>query len=177
MAFSQRALSFTALAQRIRGWTANLLACAIVLAIGLALGWQTIGLLNEKQPQIPRSDAALLPDVLPTGPEREFMTKSGLLRVERQPNPDEALNAMRAFCRQPGDNKPRSEAGPGERTFVAQLLEERPLEESPPIALYRPPGQSRMVIGIDQRSRRIISWSWAMPADDGAWSLYHFRPK
>jgi hypothetical protein len=174
-----RPADYGTLARRISLWTTKILAAAIVIAIGLALGWRITGWLREPPPstQLPNVAAASasLPQI---NNEHEFWTSGGLVKVQRQTStPEEAIGAMRAFCREkPPSVEPRN-IGPGEAAFVKQLMAEEPLEESPPIALYQPPGQATMVVAVDCDQKRIIAWSFAAPTSGSAWSLYHFRPK
>src|SRR5882672_3620491 len=116
--------NFSDLARRIRGWTTNFLAIAIVLAVGLALGWQLTSWWREKSPQVVAGDAAVAAANLPAvGQEREFWTSGGLLKVQRQSGGlSEAIDAMRAFCREnTAIGQPRA-IGTGEAEFVTQLL-------------------------------------------------------
>jgi len=172
------AATFGDLSRRISGWTTNLLVVGVILTIGLALGWQLTGWWRESAapPLTPARDlAANLPAI---ENEREFWTSGGLLKIQRQAgNPDDVLGAMRAFCRQPAETLTPREIRSGEANFVSTLLDTTPLEEAGPLALYQPPGQAAMIVAIDRPARRIVAWSIATPADDGQWSLYHFRPK
>ncbi|HEY2415877.1 MAG TPA: hypothetical protein VGI40_26790 [Pirellulaceae bacterium] len=174
-----RSADYGTLAQRISGWTTNILAAAIVIAIGLALGWQITGWFREPSAATSLSEGANVSVNLPAiANEHEFLTSSGLVKVQRQNGtPTEAIEAMRAFCREkPLATQPRT-IGPGEAAFVKQLMAEPPLEQSPPIALFQPPGQALMVVAVDRERSQIVGWSFATPAPGGAWSLYHFRPK
>ncbi len=171
--------NFGQLARRISAWTTNFLAAAIVVAIGLALGWQLTSWWREKPAPSETADlstaAANLPQV---GNEREFWTKGGLLKVQSiTGTPDDALAAMRAFCLEKNTADAPRTTGQGEASFVTQLLAEQPLEESPPLALFQPPGQAAMVVAVNRQTRQIVSWSFALPTTDSRWSLYHFRPK
>jgi hypothetical protein len=173
------AASFGEVSHRLTRWTTTLLALAIVLAMGLALGWQLMSWFRER-PE-PRAIAAAAPpisDLPPVLQQREFSTNSGLLKVQRQSGtPTDALNAMREFCREKIPNRLPRETKQGETEFVAKLLNETPLEEADGLALYQPAGQAAMIVAIDRPTRQIVSWSLATPAGDGQWSLYHFRPK
>jgi hypothetical protein len=174
-----RPADYGTLARRISDWTTNILAAGIIVAIGLALGWQITGWFREPSAAPSLTDAANVSVSLPLiANEHEFLTSSGLVKVQRQTGmPSEAIEAMQAFCREkPPASQPRT-VGPGEAAFVKQLLAEPPLEESPPIALYQPPGQATMIVAVDRDLQRIIAWSFAAPTPGGDWSLYHFRPK
>jgi hypothetical protein len=176
---SDRPADYGTLARRISGWTTNILAAAIVVALGLALGWQITGWFREPSVTPANTDLANASADLPTiANEHEFLTTGGLVKIQRQiGTPAEAIEAMRAFCReQPPTIQPRT-IGPGEAAFVKQLLAEPPLEEPPPLALFQPPGQATMVVAVDRDLKRIIAWSFAAPTPGGGWSLYHFRPK
>jgi hypothetical protein len=175
----ERTADFGKLARRISGWTTNILLAAIVVAIGLALGWQITGWFREPSATPSLTDAANISVNLPAiANEHEFLTSGGLVRVQRQiGTPTEAIDNMRAFCREkPLATQPHS-VGAGEAAFIKQLLAEPPLEESSPIALFQPPGQTMMIVAIDRDDKRIVAWSFAAPTTDGDWSLYHFRPK
>jgi hypothetical protein len=175
-----RQRSFASLAAQVSGWTTNLLATAIVLVGGLALGWQVIAWWRDQ----PRADAtsqeaslaaARLPDV---GEGREFLTASGLLKVERvSGGPSDAIAGMRQFCRANAPSEQQMTAGPAEAQFVAQLTLQPPLEETGDVALYQPRGQTAMVVAVNRQARRIVGWSFALPAGEGLWSIYHFRPQ
>ncbi|HZN34299.1 MAG TPA: hypothetical protein VFB80_10785, partial [Pirellulaceae bacterium] len=92
---------FGRLARRIATWTTNLLATAIVLAAGLAMGWQVLAWWRER-PEA-EAAAALPPEAaLPAIAEsREFWTRGGPLRIERvRGDAAAAQAAMREFCRQ-----------------------------------------------------------------------------
>jgi hypothetical protein len=161
------------------GWTTNILAIAIVIAIGLALGWQITSWLHEPTPSVQLADVTAASARLPQiSDEREFWTSGGLVKVQRQTGtPSDVIEAMLAFCREKSPASQSRGIGAGEAAFVKQLLAEQPLEESPPVALFQPPGQALMVVAIDRDQQRIIAWSFAAPTPGGSWSLYHFRPK
>jgi hypothetical protein len=170
---------FGTLARRINGWTTNILTAAIVVALGLALGWQITGWFREPSAASPATTIANAHVNLPEiANEHEFLTSSGLVRVQRQNGtPSEAIEAMRTFCREKLPTSEPRAIGPGEAAFVKQLMAEQPLEESPPVALFQPPGQATMVVAVDRDLQRIVAWSFASPTPSGGWSLYHFRPK
>jgi len=169
---------FRALAGRIRGLTTSLLAVAIVLALGLALGWQLAAWWREKPPAA-AGETQITAASMPTlGVDQEFLTESGLLKVEHQAGElNDAIAAMQARCRESVTSRRNTTPGPNESRFVNQLLKEPPLELSPPLALYQPPGQSLMVVAINRDSQQIVGWSIAVPSGEREWSLYHFRPK
>jgi hypothetical protein len=174
-----RPRDFGGLARQISAWTTNLLASAIVLAGGLAIGWQVISWWHDDSANAAANDEAALDQLkLPLADQgHEFWTSSGLLKVERvRGNRTDALDGMRAFCRATPPVVQRAEARPGEMAFVAQVAEEAPLEEAGGIALYQPKGQDAMVVAVDRRAGRIVGWSFALPAGQQSWSLYHFRP-
>jgi hypothetical protein len=173
-----KSADFRALAGRIRGLTTSLLAVAIVLALGLALGWQVAAWWREKPPAAAGGTQITAASMPTLGVDQEFLTESGLLKVERQSGElSDAVAAMREHCLHSVASARRRAAGSSESRFVAQLLKEPPLEESPTVALYQPPGQSLMVVAIHRDSQQIVGWSLAVPSGEREWSLYHFRPK
>jgi hypothetical protein len=171
--------SFASLARQISGWTTNLLATAIVLAGGLAFGWQVLFWWHEQpQPAAGPSEAFLAAADLPPAAGREFWTKHGPLKVEQvRGGPDEAIVTMRASCRGIQPPQDSAAAGPGEVQFLAQLSRQAPLEEAGDLALYQPPGRLAMVVAVSRSRQRIVGWSFALSASDGTWTLYHFRPQ
>ncbi len=174
----QTSASYGALARRIGGWTTNLLATAIILVGGLAMGWQVLAWWRDEGGAPVEKELAAQLDGLPQLAEgREFWTKNGPLKVERvRGNAAEAARAMREFCRGVSVMTAEGVPGPGETKFVAQLRQQAPLEETGDLALYQPPGQRSMVVAVGRTSGRIVGWSFALPAEEGVWTLYHFRP-
>jgi len=171
--------SFAGLAKQISGWTTNLLATAIVVVGGLALGWQVLDSWRDQpQPTAMSPEAALAAAKLPDmGEGQEFWTKSGLLKVERvRGGLSDAIGGMLEFCRAIAPSRQHATAGLAEAQFVAQLALQSPLEETGGVALYQPRGQTTMVVAVSRQTRRIVGWSFALPAGEGTWSLYHFRP-
>jgi len=169
---------FAGVARRIGLWTTILLATAIVLVGGLAVGWQVVGWWKEEPTNLAGQAAGLEAVDLPLlGKGREFWTRGGLLKVERVAGGlGEAQAAMRAFCRESGPAAERAEAGKGEAEFVEKLVRQTPLEEVKSIAVYQPAGQGAMAVAVDRGAKRIVGWSFAMEAEEGGWSVYHFRP-
>jgi hypothetical protein len=174
----QTSASYGALARRVGGWTTNLLATAIILVGGLAMGWQVLAWWRDEAGASDQKELAAQLDNLPLMAEgREFRTKNGPLKVERvHGDAAQAARAMREFCRGVPAATSEGTAGPGETKFVAQLRQQTPLEEAGDLSLYQPPGQRAMVVAVGRTSGRIIGWSFALPAEEGVWTLYHFRP-
>lgn len=174
---------FGSLARRISGWTTNLLATALVLVGGLAIGWQVLAWWkeagNEDSLALEREKLA---ELVPQAEGREFWTKRGPVKVERvRGSAAEATWAMRAFCKAAGertadDAGPAGEAGPGEARFVKKLREQEPWEDSGRVSVYQPAGQTGMMVGVRRPDERIVAWSFVLPAEEGMWLVYHFRP-
>jgi hypothetical protein len=179
------------LAKNISGWTTNLLATAIVLVGGLGLGWQVLAWWHDAPQPAASANPDLVAANLPlVGESREFWTTHGPLKIERvSGGQEEAVAAMRAFCRgidiARGDGTPThfvgtpvpaTLGGPGEERFVSKLQDETPLEEAGDLALYQPRGQTAMVVAVSRSRQRIVGWSFALEAEGGMWSLYHFQP-
>src|SRR5438874_1345515 len=100
-----RPADYGTLARHISGWTTNILAAAIVVTLGLALGWQITGWFREPTATPTPTDVANASADLPAiANEHEFLTTGGLVKIQRQTGtPADAIEAMRAFCRE----KPR----------------------------------------------------------------------
>ena len=174
-----QARDFAGLARQISAWTTNLLASAIVLAGGLAIGWQVIGWWHEESVSaaINHEPALARPKLPLIDQGQEFWTTSGLLKVERLNGTHrDAVAGMRAFCRTSPLVGHETESKPGEAVLLEQLAKQTPLEEVGEIALYQPSGQDAMVVSVDRRAGRIVGWSFALAAGQKSWSLYHFRP-
>ena len=77
-ALPDRPADYSTLARRISGWTTNLLTAAIVIAIGLAIGWQITGWFREPPATPILTDVANASANLPTiASEHEFLTSGG----------------------------------------------------------------------------------------------------
>jgi len=174
---------YALLARRIGGWTANLLATAIVLVASLAIGRQIVAWWREAEPVAAASEG--LPDAAPA--EMRWWTAHGPLTKE-QVRGDEAavLAAMRRRCRevpagllaggQISSAGQASSAGAGEERFVARLANEQPVEQTEDLDLYQPSGEPTMVVAVARQTRRIAAWSFALPGNaaggESAWSCY-----
>ena len=169
---------FAGLAKRISGWTTNLMATAIVLVGGLALGWQVLAWWRDQPAAVEGQEAALSAANLPLGREgQEFWTRSGLLKVERVAgSASDALFAMQKLCRASPPAGPLTTPGAAEEQLVAQLASQTPLEETSDLTLYRPQGETSMVVAVSRDTRRIVGWSFALPAGEGTWTIYQFEP-
>jgi hypothetical protein len=168
---------FAALGKRISDWTTNVLATVIVLACGLALGWQVISWWHEDSAAAGADALAAAMNLPELGAGQEFWTKSGALKIERiRGDASAAVAAMQQFCRTVALSAASQPAAEAETMFVAKLADQSPLEESGDLALYQPQDQKSMVVAVRRSSRRIVGWSFALPARDGVWSVYHFQP-
>jgi hypothetical protein len=172
---------FGRLARRIGGWTANLLASAIVLVASLAIGRQIVIWWHEaSSPQT--ADSVGEKDDLPAAAPAElrWWTARGPLTVEHiQGDQAAVLAAMRRRCREaPGGQLAgqwTAPAGPGEARYVARLANERPVEQTEDLDLFQPAGGPTMVVAVARRERRIAAWSFALrneAAGSSAWSCY-----
>jgi hypothetical protein len=170
---------FARLSRRIGGWTANLLATAIVLVAGLAIGRQIMIWWHEAAPPQPVEAAAKgdLPEAAPA--EIRWWTARGPLTVEHiQGNQAAVLAAMRRRCLEAPIGQIAGQwtapAGPGEERYVARLANERPVEQTEDLDLHEPRGGPTMVVAVARRQRRIAAWSFALPDSAGgsSWSCY-----
>jgi hypothetical protein len=177
---------YALVARRVGGWTANLLATAIVLVASLAIGRQVLSWWHEAEPAAAADAAASepLPDAAPQ--ELRWWTARGPLTIE-QVRGDEAavLAALRRRCREApagpfsaGISVAAGPAatGPGEEHYAARLANERPIEQTGDLDLYQPSGGLTQVVAVARQTRRIAAWSFALPsqADSGepVWSCY-----
>ena len=169
---------YALLARRIGGWTANLLATAIVLVASLAIGRQIIAWWREAEPAAAAASEEL-PDAAPA--ELRWWTAHGPLTRERVRGDEAAvLAAMRRRCREvPAGllaSGQASLAGPGEERFVARLANEQPVEQTEDLDLYQPSGGPAQVVAVARQTRRIAAWSFALPGNaaegEAAWSCY-----
>ena len=181
---------FARLARRIGGWTANLLASAIVLVASLAIGRQIVVWWHESSPPpaVETAEKGDLPDAAPA--EIRWWTARGPLTVEHIHGDEAAaLAAMRRRCLEmpigPMAGQWTAPAGPGEARYVERLANERPVEQTEDLALYQPGGGPTMVVAVARRQRRIAAWSFALRGEaagglrsdpvaggSSAWSCY-----
>jgi hypothetical protein len=175
---------YALVARRIGGWTANLLATAIVLVASVAIGRQVLSWWREAEPAT-QADAAAseqLPEATPQ--ELRWWTARGPLTIA-QVRGDEAavLAAMRRRCREvpagPFSAEIAVAAGPGEVHYVARLANEQPIEQTGDLDLYQPSGGLVQVVAVVRQTRRIAAWSFALRDADGGprgespvWSCY-----
>jgi hypothetical protein len=169
---------FGRLARRIAGWTANLLATAVILVAGLAVGRQVLVWRYEETP--PPATAAIegqLPPDLPQ--ELRIWTVHGPLSIERVAGGREAaIASMRRSCGSANSGPAQAAlAGSGEERFVARLAKLAPVEQTGDLNLYVPDEQLPMVVAVSREGRRIAAWSFGLEVEDGAWSCYTFCPK
>jgi len=172
------AVSFGALAKSISAWTTNLLATAIVLAGGLALGWQVLAWWHEA-PQMATANPELAAANLPlVDDSREFWTSHGPLKIERVRGSEaDAVAGMWSYQKATiAGSEAAATLGPGEKRFLAALQGQTPLEESGDLTLYQPRGQTAMVVAVSRPQQRIVGWSFALESEHELWTLYHFRP-
>lgn len=168
---------YALVARRIGGWTANLLATAIVLVASLAIGRQIIAWWREVEP-LAAADAGL-PAAAPE--ELRWWTARGPLTREQVRGDETAvLAAMRRRCREvpagPFSAGIPAAAGPGEERYVARLANEQPVEQTEDLDLYQPSGGPTMVVAVARPTQRLAAWSFALPgqADSGepVWTCY-----
>lgn len=175
---------FGRLARRIAGWTANLLATALVLVAGLGVGRQVLVWWYESPPA-PAAAAATGEQLPPETPaELKMWTSRGPLTLERVVgDQDAAVAAMKKQCQRlaQGSELPKGvsqerDGGPGEQRFLEKLAKMTPVEQTKELDLFVPPGDMTMVVAVSRGQRRIAAWSFALEADPATWSCYTFCP-
>jgi hypothetical protein len=170
--------SYTSLARKLSIYTTNLLATAIVLVLGLTLGWQVLAWWRD-QPDA-STGAAATSAQLPSQLENyEFLTTHGTLKIERfYGDADQALVAMRSFQRATVPARQMlPPAGQQEQRLLDQLKSQPALEQVGDLAFHQPPDQKLMVAAVSRSQQRIVGWSFALPAEDGSWSLFHIQAR
>lgn len=167
------------LARLIGGWTANLLATAIVVVAGLGIGWQLLVWWNEPSHGGASEGTTGSPwtsDVLPA--DLRLDTTRGPMAMGRVFG-DRAvvLAELRRRCRSvdAGDIGP-AEPGPGERRFLDRLANLAPVEQTGDLDLYAPDESVTMVVAVSRQRQRIAAWSFALPVEEATWSCYTFGP-
>jgi hypothetical protein len=167
---------FGKLARRIAGWTANLLATALVLVAGLAVGRQVLVWWYEAPPE--QAAAAGTEQLPPETPgELRLWTARGPMSLERVVGgQDAALALMRersvSFPLGPVERP----AGPGEQRFLEKLAKLAPVEQTKELDLYVPAGEVTMVVAVSRGEQRIAAWSFALEAEPSRWTCYTFCP-
>jgi hypothetical protein len=176
---------FGRLAQRIAGWSANLLATALVLVAGLAVGRQVLVWWYESpsQPIAESSDDNVPPE---TPGELRLWTTRGPASItgvvgERAA----ALTLMRTECQRlvaaATDHhgvSPDRDLRPGEQRFLEKLAKLTPVEQTEGLSLYEylPGGEVTMVVAVRRQVPQIAAWSFALEAQPTHWSCYTFCP-
>jgi hypothetical protein len=176
----QGGASFASVARKLSIWTTNLLASAIVLVLGLAFGWQVLAWWRD-QPLPTGTALSQGPDIAPFTAGHEFATKHGSLLVRQVRGDSQAvLAAMRGACLEMSSDERGTDdlapPVPSELRLLEQLRKQPCLEEPGDLALYQPPGKELMIAAVNRERTRIVGWCFALPAGDGAWSLYRCRP-
>jgi hypothetical protein len=167
---------FGRLARRIAGWTANLLATALVLVAGLAVGRQVLVWWYEAPPeQIAAANADELPPETPG--ELRLWTARGPMTLARiVGDRDAALKRMRERCAEAPIGPIKQPPGPGEQRFLEKLAKMTPVEQTKELHVYVPSGDVTMVVAVSRTGPRIAAWSFALEAQPGHWSCYTFSP-
>ena len=176
---------FGRLSQRIAGWTANLLATALVLVAGLAVGRQVLVWWNESPPQpiAGTIDSSVPPE---TPGELRLWTTRGPAAIsgvvgERAA----ALTLMRKECHrlvaaaaEHHGAFPDRDLGPGEQQLLEKLAKLTPVEQTEGLRVYEylPGGDVTMVVAVRRQAPRIAAWSFALQAQPTHWSCYTFCP-
>ncbi len=180
--------SFGRLARRITGWSANLLATALVLVAGLAVGRQVLVWWYESPPEpLAAASNADLPPGMP-GELRLWTTRGPMSLARVAGDRGAAIAAMRAACKSlesaPERHRGRSlqgdaiaqPLGPGEQRFLEKLAKMTPVEQTKELDLFVPPGEVTMVVAVRRDQPRIAAWSFALEAEPARWSCYTFCP-
>ena len=168
------------LARRIGGWTANLLATAIVVVAGLGLGRQILVWWNEVSPPpaaaLEHTDQGLSLDVLPA--DLRLWTTRGPVEISRVHGDRQVvLREMIRKCLSFDAGKVTlAEPGPGERRFLERLAKLAPVEQTNDLDLYARDESVTMVVAVSRQRQRIAAWSFALPMEEATWSCYTFGP-
>jgi hypothetical protein len=174
---------FGRLARRIAGWSANLLATALVLVAGLAVGRQVLVWWYESPPE--RLAAVGDPHLPPETPaELRLWTTRGPVSITGVVGArSAALALMREECRRltaaaadhHGGFADR-DLGLGEQRFLERLAKLTPVEQTEDLSVYEylPSGEVTMVVAVRRPTPRIAAWSFALEAQPTRWSCYTF---
>jgi hypothetical protein len=176
---------FGLLARRIAGWTANLLATALVLVAGLTVGRQVLVWWNESpaQPVAETIDSSVPPE---TPGELRLWTTRGPAAISAVVGERAAaLTLMREECHRlvaaaavHQGAFPDRDLGPGEQRFLEKLAKMMPVEQTEGLSVYEylPGGDVTMVVAVRRDDPRIAAWSFALQAQPTHWSCYSFCP-
>ena len=184
------------LARRITSRTTDLLAIAIVLIGGLAIGRQTLIWWGEEPPTIGAAPSAELSsdwgrDGAPVAIEFGDL-RGRLLRQAIEGDVEEARHAGLEQCLQLVDRTafPSTPPDAAELRILLLLASQKPmLEQAGDWRLYVVGGGLTMLVGVrsvpgepatvtkseDERAReRVVCWSFAVPVAHNQWSVYTF---
>jgi hypothetical protein len=168
------------LARRIGGWTANLLATAIVVVAGLGLGRQILVWWNEVSPPpaalLAHLDKGLTLDVLPA--DLRLWTTRGPVEIARVHGDRQVVlrEMIRKCLSFDAGEVTLTEPGPGERHFLERLAKLAPVEQTDDLDLYAPDESVTMVVAVSRQRQRIAAWSFTLPMEEATWSCYTFGP-
>ena len=191
------------LAQRISGWTSNLLATGIVLAAALGLGRQLVQWWSVDESQVggtpPFASSRPFSEQTAT---LEFGNAGHLVSRETSRGPRDAVLArLRASCRrtlevgtEQVDPSSLANLKASERAFLERAAAREPIEQAPGRwQLHQYDGTFPIVVGIGlfpasasenrgsaerplaEPARRVLAWSLAAPAGGNEWTLYTWR--
>ena len=172
----QAAGGFGTLARRMAGWTANLLATALVLVAALGVARQVLVWWYETPPQqrAAAQDQPLPPE---TPDELRLWTARGPMSLTHAiGDKDAALALMRRQCLSFPIGPVEQPIGKGEQQFLEKLAKLAPVEQTKELDLYVPSGEVTMVVAVSRSGPRIAAWSFALEAEPARWSCYAFCP-
>jgi len=159
------------------GWTANLLATALVLVAGLGVGRQVLVWWYETPPQQQRAAAQDEPLPPETPDELRFWTARGPMSLAHAIGDKEAaLGLMRRQCLSFPVGPVEQPIGKGEQQFLEKLAKLAPVEQTKELDMHAPSGAVTMVVAVSRAVPRIAAWSFALEAGPSRWSCYTFCP-
>jgi hypothetical protein len=179
--------SFARLAKKIRGRTSDLLAIAIVVAGGFAVGSQVSRWWDKPEPVSPQPPGDTAAAFGESGPLTLDFGSSpySMIRTVTEGNRKSATQQLVDDCRAIAATArfPAQPPSPAEVKLLARVKTEKPLLTGDRWRLFRVEGPLTMVSVIrDQPARpadakaapRVVCWGLAFPAGEKRWVLYRF---
>ena len=185
--------SFGNLAKRIRSRTTDLLAIAVILVGGFAVGSQVSRLWEEEPNPVPAGQTTAGPTLFDPNEPVELDFGDSPFSIQRavfNGAREDASVELVAKCRKAAAaaSGPKHAITAGERRLLRTLAKANPVAEQDGRKLYRINGPiimasvtGRVAAGVDSKhadaTTRVICWGLAFPIAEKRWMTYVFTPR
>lgn len=190
---SPTAPSFGSLAKRIRSRTTDLLAIAVILVGGFAVGSQVSRLWDDEPNPVPTGKTTGRPTLFDSNEPVELDFGNSPFSIQRTAfagTREDASVELVAKCGRAAESAtgPAHAMTPGERRLLQTLAKAEPVAEHDGRKLYRINGPiimasvtGRVATNGDSKravaETRVICWGLAFPVGEKRWIMYVFTPR